>query len=178
MSIDPDFEMYLERLPTLEDLIEDMKDEEQMVVKVSAVVSLLDQLNDLRRELNDYHIRDAEMEGWMSLPRSRYLRLLGLELENEELLRHEEIDFAPPEQDRVMIEQPPEEEDFCTVPPIEELFEIKTNGTSNPADFFSYRVYGSSSNPVLFRDTVILSEEEIEEITKEVLRRIDELGKS
>jgi len=159
-----------ENLPTLDDLVDEMLEEDRITLAVSVVENLLEQIRVAKEELNDYHIRDAEMEGWMSIPRNRYLRLLGLELENRDLIQRNEhmVDILGEESDgpREYIVQPPED---CEN---EALF--NGDGCGNSAVFDSSVPSGVafSHTPAMWRNTVALEEKDIEEVVAEVMRRI------
>ena len=167
-----DFDEEFGSLPTLSSLAGIIKDEE---VPISSAVleSLLEDMRAIKEELNDYHIRDAEMEGWMSIPRNRYLRLLGLELENRDLLHRNEFleeelreyeDHPTPR-----FTQPPESE-------FPDPFFMGTDGTAQQVDPNKYRTYSpvgaGSSNPMLWQDTSILGEDEVQAVVDEVMRKI------
>lgn len=173
---------------TLEDLENELHEEEDMIlIKAQVVESLLEQIRLVKEELNDYHVRDAEMEGWMSIPRNRYLRLLGLELENRDIIRkNEELteeleDWGQSPQQ--FIEQPPSQEEIEFDGPLGTFGSAETIGQMDPN---KYRVYapmghigedgsigmGDATPPLIWGDTAMLGEEEIQAVVDEVLRKL------
>lgn len=194
----------------LSDLENEATEEEDMLlISAHVVESLLEQIRIAKEELNDYHIRDAEMEGWMHIPRNRYLRLLGLDLENRDLicknrvLEEELEDWGSPTQ---FIEQPPEEyppepdpglvgPDFDTVSeggwggssssendaPVEYQYKARAFDPSiipaagspdfNPFDPFDPGEV-KEEDPLVWRDTAMLDQKEIQTIVDEVMRKL------
>jgi hypothetical protein len=170
----------------LSDLENEAREEEgSIIVSARVLENLLEQIRLVQEELNDYHIRDAETEGWVSLPRNRYLRLLGLDLENRDLIRkNEELteeleDWGQPDQ---FIEQPPSQEEIEFDGP---LGTFDTTSVSSQMDPNKYRVYspmghvdasglgmGVNTPPLLWKDTSMLGEKDIQIIVDEVMRKL------
>lgn len=191
--IDDVFDRF-ETLPTLEDLAESIDAQEDRVeIRATVLESIMDQLRTAREELNDYHIRDAEMEGGVSIPRERYLRFLGMEAENlalsqqvyeleQELTLYDEPPMntivQPPPDDSWMEDEDPKEDE------IPDPFVFGgTQSTSTP-DLRDFKITGDPTilgqavvgnpRPLKWADTVNLTQEDIEEVAKEVMRRIKE----
>lgn len=149
----------------------EFEDADNISVSAEAYDELINKLTWLQDEVNSYRIRDAEMEGWVSLPRERYLRLLGLESENLMLIDqvqnleafrefHEKINTPAPQR----IVQPPEEIG------VEDPFFFGTSGSSTP-DLGKFRIH--STPPLTWQDT-IWAKEPVKELDEEDLRLIIE----
>ena len=140
-------------------------DEEMPYVDGKLLERLIEDLKECKKELNEYHIRDAEMENWVSIPHERYVYFLGLEAENMALtlINEDLMDEQEDEEDKKpVIVQPPEDYGFPDF-----------NSTESTSDPLEYDASGTT-RPMQYRDTIILSEGDITTLVNMVYERLRE----